>query len=135
MTRVSSVFVFPGGFGADKKREPEGPTAPSLVRRLIGAFCGLRFAFFFCGDLFVLPGRESGVNGENACYGCSIMGRLSTYSFERVKRCLDLLFWCVEPVRASFAHRWLYGRYTRNDGQVLQLLKQRLIADTLPTYM
>jgi hypothetical protein len=102
----------------DKKRESERPPLPELfavvVRQLIGALCGLLGVLSsFCGvRSSCLEGKAASTARMSCCSVGSIMGRISTPSFERVKRCLDLFgswcYCCVEPVRASHSRRWLY---------------------------
>lgn len=138
VTRVSVGFCFSwrlGGRQKERVRETDSP----LVRPLIGAFCGPSILVsFFCGVCSSCPEWKAASTVRMGCllYGCSIMGRISTYCFERVKRCLDLFyFWCycyccVEPVRALSSHRWLYGiRETIVEGLTCTTSNDLYIAD------
>lgn len=114
-------FLFFLAARGQTKRESQRdrlPLSEAINWRILRPFYS---GFFFLRRLFVLPGMESGVNGENELllYGCSIMGRISTYSFERVKRCLDLLFLVLLLLLRGTGQGVLFSplalRYTRND--------------------
>lgn len=110
-------FLFFLAARGQTKRESQRdrlPLSEAINWRILRPF----YSGFFCSSC---PEWKAASTVRMGCllYGCSIMGRISTYSFERVKRCLDLLFLVLLLLLRGTGQGALFSplalRYTRND--------------------
>lgn len=86
-------FLFFLAARGQTKRESQRdrlPLSEAINWRILRPF----YSGFFCSSC---PEWKAASTVRMGCllYGCSIMGRISTYCFERVKRCLDLFLFLV----------------------------------------